>query len=310
MVFFTVFNQVAVLFLLMAIGYILAKAGVIDDNGTSQMTFLLCYIIIPAITVYAFQMKFSAALFTKYLIVAAAAAGIQFFNIFTGLLVFNKKTVADDYKRNVMQFAAAYSNCGFMGFPLLQALAGTNGLFYGSAYNGVFGLFAWSHGMALYSGRVDKKSILKSVVNPNIIAVIVGALLFRFSITLPGPVYSTVKYLSQLNTPLSMIIIGTTLTQIPLHEIFTERLVWITAVMRNVVLPFAMLFLLHAMGLHGLILLCCIVPAACPAAGLTVIFAKLTRKDVVFPGKLMTLSTIMSLVTMPLIVTAISALKF
>lgn len=308
--FFTILNQVFVLFLLMGVGYTLVKTGMIDDNGSTQMTSLLCYVISPAIIVYAFQMKFTVGMFSNFLIVVAATAGIHFFNIVVTHTVFNKKTIPDPEKRIVMRFAGVYSNCGFMGFPLLQGLAGTNGLFYGAAYNGVFNLFSWTHGMQLYSGKVNKKSILKAVLNPNVIAVIVGALFYMFSITLPRPIYSTVKYISQLNTPLSMIIIGTTITQIPLRKIFSGGLVWVGALVRNIFIPFSLLFLLHAVGLRGELLLCCMIPAACPAAGVTVLFAKLTGKDVVFPAKLMTLSTLMSLITMPIIVTAISVLKF
>lgn len=308
--FFTVLNQVVVLFLLMGIGYALSKTGMIDDRCSTQMTSLLCYVISPGVIIYAFQMKFSSGMFSNLLIVAAAAAGINIIAVAAGQVVFNKKTVPDVYKRNVMRFVSVYSNCGFMGYPLLQALAGTTGLFYGSVFNGIFSLFAWTHGMALYSGIVNKKSILKAVVNPNIIALFIGVLLFRFSITLPAPVYSTVEYISQLNTPLSMIIIGTTITQIPPRKIFSGGFVWMGTLIRNLVFPFAALFLLHAVGIGGVPLLCCTVLTACPVAGLTVLFAKLTGKDVVFPGKLMTLSTIMSLITIPVVVAAISILNF
>lgn len=310
MAFFTVLNQVLVLFLLMGAGYALAKLGMIDSRGTDQMTSLLCYVISPGVILYAFQMRFTPSMFDNFLIASAAAAGIHFFNIAVAHSAFNKKTVSDPNRRGEMRFASVYSNCGFMGFPLLQTLAGTNGLFYGSAYNGVFNLFSWTHGMLLYTGRIDRRSILKAVVNPNVIAVVVGVLFYRFSVALPGPLYSAVGYIAQLNTPLSMIVIGTTITKIPLRSIFAGRLLWAGAAMRNLVLPFALLFLLHAVGLRGELLLCSLIPAACPVAGVSVLYSKLTGKDVVFPAKLMTLSTLFSLVTMPAVVSAITALKY
>lgn len=308
--FFTVLTQVIELFLLMGIGYAVSKAGIIDEKCSTQITSLLCYIVSPCVIIYAFQKPFSPQMFGNLLIVAASAFAINLVAVIVGHALFNKKTVKDPNKRSVMRFVCVYSNCGFMGYPLLQALAGTTGLFYGSIFNGVFNLFAWTHGIMLYSGKLDRKSMLKAVVNPNIIALIIGVLLFRFSVTLPGPIYTTVEYIYQLNTPLSMIIIGTTITQIPFKKIFTGVHVWIGTLMRNLVFPFAAMFLLHAAGVSGVPLLCCTILTACPAAGLTVLFAKLTGKDAVFPCKILTLSTVMSLVTMPIVVTALTILKF
>jgi predicted permease len=310
MAFFTVLNQVIVLFLLIGLGYALAKFGMIDKKTSSQLTNLLCYVISPDIIVFSFQMKFSQTKFINFLLVGAAAIGIHLFNIALTQAIYNKKTIPDSEKRSAMRFASVYANCGFMGFPLLQSLVGTNGLFYGSAYNGVFNLFSWTHGILIYTGKFDKKSLIKAVVNPNIIAVVIGFLFFRFSITLPGPVYSAVKYVSELNTPLSMIVIGTTITQIPLKKIFTGKLVWICTGVRNIVIPVSVLFLLHAAGLKGELLLSAMIPAMCPVAGSAVLYAKLVKKDERFPGKCMTLSTILSLVTVPLIVSLISALNF
>jgi Predicted permeases len=308
MYFFTVFNQVSVLFLLMGVGYALARLGIIDDAGTAQMSTVLCYVVAPVLIVFAFQTRFSSSMLHNLLIVAAATAGALLLNIFAGLLAFNKKFIPNNDQRSILQFASAYSNCGFMGFPLLQALAGPTGLFYGSAVNGVFNLFSWTHGMTIYSGKLSKKSAVKAIVNPNVLAVFVGAALFCLSITLPGPIYTTVKYISQLNTPLSMIIIGTTITKVPFRSIFTEKLVWLGVVMRNIVLPFLLLFILYAVGLRGDILLCSLIPMACPVAGVTVIFANLTGKSPVFPSRLMTLSTLASIVTLPLVITAALAL--
>lgn len=308
MIFFTVFNQVAVLFLLMGVGYALAKFGVLNDAGTSQLSTILCYIVSPVLIVFAFQTRFSASMLHNLLVVAAATGGAILLNILVGGAVFNKKAIADPDRRNILLFASAYSNCGFMGFPLLQAIAGATGLFYGSAVNGVFSIFVWTHGMTIYSGKLNRKLALKAVLNPNVVAVAVGAVLFCCSLTLPGPIYSTVKYIAQLNTPLSMLVIGATIRKVPLRSIFSEKLVWFGVAMRNVILPFLVLFLFYAAGLRGNILLCSLIPMACPVAGVTVIFANLTGKDASLPSRLMTLSTLASLVTLPLVITVAMAL--
>lgn len=308
MAILTILNQILVLFLLMSIGYFLSKYGVIDKKGADQITTLLCYIVLPCAILYSFQMKFTNSMLKNFVTMCAITFGIHLFNILVSTLVFNTKFIPDEQKRCVLRFSSVYSNTGFMGFPLLEALAGTNGLFYGSAYNSVFGLFLWTHGFMLFSEKANKRAILKAVLNPNIFASIIGLLLYCFSITLPGPIYLSVKYLAQLNTALSMIVIGTTMTQISFGKLFDNIHFWIGIAMRNLILPFALLFILYATGLRGQLLLCSLVPAACPIAGFSVLFSKLTGNDVSFPCSIMTLSTISSLITIPLILSVVSLL--
>lgn len=304
----TMLTQVFVLFILMGIGYVLAKTGFIDKKGSDQMTTLLCYVVLPCAILNSFQMKFTSNMFHNFLIMCAVTFGIHIFNILMSNVVFNKRTIHDDEERCILRFSSTYCNSGFMGFPLLESLAGANGLFYGSAFNSVFGLFLWTHGFLIFSGKFDKKSIIKAVLNPNILASLIGMILYCFSITLPAPIALSVKYIAQLNTALSMIVIGTTMTQISLTKIFTSLHVYIGVAMRNLILPFALLFILYAIGIRGELLLCSLIPAACPVAGFSVLFSKLTGKNVAFPCKVMTLSTIASLVTMPLILGVINLL--
>jgi len=303
-------NQVFVLFILMAVGYFAIKFGMIDENGVRQITTILCYIVSPCIIIFAFQMQYTTSLMTGFFIATASSVGIHLFAAIISRFIYNKKTVKDKDTRNIMKFATVYANCGFMGYPLLQAVAGTTGLFYGSAFGGVFNLFSWSHGMTLFNGKTDKKSLLKVLINPNILAVLAGIIMFRFSLKFPLPAYNALKYISDLNTPLSMIIIGTSISRIPLRSIFSERLGWIIVFMRNLAVPFCLMFALHNLGISGQLLLCCVIPAACPVAGATVLFANLVGKESKLPAKLVTLSTIMSLFTVPAVIYAISILKF
>lgn len=309
MAILTMITQVFVLFLLMGLGFILSKTGKIDQKTSYQMTSLLCYIILPCAILYSFQMKFTSSMMINFIIMCAITFGVHIFNILVSTLVFNKKMFPDEHQRNVLRFSGTYSNTGFMGFPLLDALAGTTGLFYGSAYNTVYGFFIWTHGAMLFSGKISKRSILKAFLNPNIIVSIVGLILYCSSITLPGPIYLFVKYLAQLNTALSMIIIGTTMTQISFNRLFTNVHSWLGVIMRNVILPFALLFFLYAIGIRGELLLCNIIPAACPIAGFSVLFSKMAHKDVGFPCEVMSLSTVSSLVTMPVILSVVGMLS-
>lgn len=310
MAFQVMLNQVFVLFILIGVGYAIYKFGMLKETGVQQITSILCYIVAPCIIIYAFQMKYTTSMLSSFFTVMAATFGIHIFTIILSNIIFNKKVIKDDQNRACTQFASIYSNSGFMGYPLVQAIAGTTGLFYGVAYNTVFNILCWSHGIILYSGKTNKKAMLKLIVNPNIIAAIVGLILFRFSIHIPGPIFKTMKYISDLNAPLSMIIIGTSISQVPLKKMFTSKYPWIVTFIRNLAVPFIFMFALHAAGFGGNLLLCTVILAGCPVAGVTVLFANLMGKNPEFPSKLLTVSTLMSIITVPLVVCAINILKF
>ncbi|WP_077611334.1 AEC family transporter [Clostridium sp. Marseille-P2415] len=301
MAILTICNQIIILFVLMAIGFFLSKKGIIDNNGSGQMTTLLCYIVLPCTILYSFQMEFREDMLQNFLLMCLITAGIHAAGILITFPLFNKKNVPDKEKRTVLRFSSVYSNCGFMGLPLLEALVGQNGLFYGAAFNSIYGLFLWTHGLLLFSGKADKKAILKAIINPNILASIIGLFLYCFSISLPRPLYLSVKYLAQMNTALSMIVIGTTMTQISFRKLFSGFSAWIGVLMRNMVIPLTSLLILYKVGVRGELLLSSLIPAACPVAGFAVIFSKFVGRDVVFPSKIMTLSTLSSLITMPVI---------
>lgn len=308
--FFTVLNQVGVLFLLMGLGYTLSKLGIINEDCSSRLTTILCYVICPCIIFYSFQLKYTQEMWNDIIFMGVIAFIILGALILIFHLLYNKHVVKDDEKRATLRFASIYPNTGFMGFPLLEAFCGTQGLFYGSIFTGVLNIFVWSHGYTLYYGKVTKESIRKAVLNPSIIAVILGIICFRFSIILPDPFYTTVKYVAELNTPLSMIIIGTTLTKVPFKKIFTSLPVWVGVAFKNLIAPIAVMFTLHLFGISGLKLSCLTILVSCPVAGLTVIFPKLNKKDVIFPGKLITLSTLLSIITIPAIIALIALLGY
>lgn len=309
MALFTIFNQILVLFVLMGIGYGLAKKGLIDKAGSEQMTFLLCYIIMPCVILSAIsQLKFDPAMFHNFLLVALLTVAMQIISIIVGHALFNKKLIVSDEKRCILRFSAIYSNCGFMGFPLLGSIIGVQGIFYGSAFNIFYGIFLWTHGFLLYTGHLDRKSILHALANPNIIVAAIGILLYYYSIKLPAPLYDVINDIGELNTALSMIVIGATMTEIPFSTLFSSLQVWSGVIARNFIFPLLILILLHLCGIQGDLLISLVILAACPTAGVVVLFAQLTKNDTVFSGKILALSTLCSLVSLPIIINLAKAL--
>jgi predicted permease len=108
----------------------------------------------------------------------------------------------------VFRFASVFGNCGFMGIPLLAALIPENGALYATIYVTVFNIFVWTYGVIVFNGKTEKGALKKILLSPVLISIAIGIILFVFSITLPLPIASTIGYLSDLNTPLAMMVTG------------------------------------------------------------------------------------------------------
>ena len=172
-------------------------------------------------------------------------------------------------------------------------------------------IFIWTHGAAMYQGKRQKsrKALLKSaLLNPNIIASFVGLLLFISQISLPLLVTQTFDYITALNMPLSMIIIGTNLSQLDLAKSWQDKMAWVAVLTRNVVFPLIIIALLSCFNLSHMALMATVIMVSCPIASLVVLFSLLNDLDLVFPTKILCLSTLCSVVTIPLLVLLASIL--
>ena len=203
--FTQVLTQVIILFILIIIGVILAKTKVLGENGVKNMTDLVLYTVTPCVIVKSFIREFDAAalknLLLSFLIAILSHIG---FILISRILIRDK----DESNQAVLQFGTIFSNCGFMSIPLQQALLGDTGVFYCSSYIAIFQLFIWSYGILTMSG--DKKYVTpkKLIINPGLIGLGVGLVIFLLSIPIPKIIAEPISYMASLNTPLPMIVIG------------------------------------------------------------------------------------------------------
>src|SRR5690606_41856987 len=170
---------------------------------------LLLKITNPLLVLSSFQMDFSQDILSNMAVIFLFAVIANTVAILLGQLLFAK---FDSERKKVMKFAAVYSNCGFMGFPVLESLFGRTGVLYGSIFVAVFNIFIWTNGVAVFSsrGKLDKESLKKIALNPGIITVVLGIILLIFSVRLPGPVAKAVDLVGSMTIPLSMLIVGAT----------------------------------------------------------------------------------------------------
>ena len=151
---FSIGQQVLVLFILISIGFLCGKKGIINDNAAKKMTDIILYVVTPCVMISAFQKDFSGDALIRVLIAAAAAIVIL---VLSTLLVRLAVRGKDIDRKKVLRFAVIFSNCGFMSLPLQKELLGEEGWFYGSIFVAVFNVFVWTYGLFDMSG--DKKQL-------------------------------------------------------------------------------------------------------------------------------------------------------
>ena len=298
--FLTVFMQVVILIILMALGFILSKAKVVDDNGIKSITEVVLLFVTPCVIIKSFIRKFDLETLKSLLFSFFVAIVAHILFIVLSMLLVRSKDVTS---KKVMQFSVIFSNCGFMSLPLQQALLGDDGVFYCSAYITIFNLFIWSYGLILMSGDKKNLSIKKLVLNPGIIAFAIGIIIFVFSIPVPNVIKQPIEYMAALNTPLPMMIIGYHLANSNVTRVFKSFSGVFAILLRLIICPLIVMALIYICGIREKMFVSTVISACTPTGAMTTMFATKYNSDVELSVSLVSATTLLSIITMPIIST-------
>ena len=300
--FWTIGQQVLVLFILIAVGFACGKKGVITEHASKVMTDIVLYVVTPCVMVSAFQRDFSMETLGNIGIAALTAGVIIGASIVLCRLVFRSK---DINRKKVLQFAVIFSNCGFMSLPLQKQLLGDDGWFFGSIFVAMFNIIVWTYGLVDMSGDKKQLSIKKIALNPGIIGAVAAIILFVLPFQLPPIIAQPITHLSNLNTPVPMLIIGYYLSKANFRKAFTDGGAYLASLFRLIIIPFAAAFAMLALHLDKTMVIAFTIASAAPTAATTTMFAAKFNRDVELSVSVVTLTTVLSLITMPLIVSII-----
>lgn len=304
--FLIVAQQVAILFVLMGFGAAMRKAKFFKDNAIDGMVNVLILVVTPCLIVDVFQRPFDSSML-KGLGCAFALAAL----IHVVLIVLSKVAVRhpNENVRRPLRLAAVFSNAGFMGIPLEQAVLGDVGVFYGIVYVVVFNLFIWSWGY----GTMQNASALstrhralstKMWVNPGTVGIALGSPLFFCSTKLPEVIAVPIHHMANLNTPLAMIVIGYALAGAEFGRVVRTGAVYIAALVRLVVCPILMIAVLYPFrsAFDRNMMLALTVAASAPVAAMVSMFAAKYRRDVDVSVAVVSGTTLLSIFTMPVVI--------
>ncbi len=297
-----IFNQVVIIFWLMLVGATIRKVGFLHLQSINDLTNITLDFLSPIVIIKAFQQPFSKKRFYQLLLLIVAVFITYFISIVIAKIAFRR--VKDQNIRRIATYGSIYSNNGFMGVPLAQGLFGNVGVFYAVASMIGFNVMSWTQGIGMF--RQSKRQnfweqFKKIILNPNIIAIILGLAMFISSYQLPKILSGFINYTSPAFTPLSMIVIGSNLAGLNLKDVKLPKALWVSLLFRNLVFPIIGIPLLLLLGIHGVPLFVTVILSACPVAGLVVLFTLQAGGNAKPATILMSISTILSLVTIPLV---------
>lgn len=296
--FLTVSGNVLTLFLLIGVGVVCAKVKLLSDGAVKALADLVLYIATPCVIIKSCIREFDPAMLWGFLTVVAVAAVNHALLILLARVVFREK---EESRRRVLRCATVFSNAGYMAIPLQQAILGDVGVFYCAAYVIVFNVFLWTYGLAQMSGE-SRLSAKKILLNPGVIGVAVGLTLFVLPIPVPALIADGIGHLAALNTPIPMLIVGYYLAQTDLLGALRDGRGWLCIALRLVVAPLAALGGLLLCGIRGDLLTSLMICIATPVATACTMFATRFDRDPRLSVNLVSLSTLLSMVTLPLAV--------
>ena len=289
-------QQILVMLAMMAVGAVLVRVGMVDEAGTKQLSSIALYVATPAVIIQAFAIEFDpeqlvnalwmGLFFTLALVVSAAIA----------YLVCGK---AD----RVGQFAVIFSNSGFVGIPIISGLLGPEFIFYVTITMAVGTFALWTYGVLLMSGDKGQISMKKIVTNPAVIALFVGLALFFAPVRLPDMVAQFLTGMGNLNTGLGMLVLGANLGSSNLGLLFTDRRIYKACAFRLLVVPAVTILLCMVMPVSAEIRMVLLIVEACPCGAVTSMLAQLYGGDFQYGTGLVIVTTLLSMATMPLILT-------
>ncbi len=291
-------RQTIIMFVLILFGAFLFKKGVFTKRGGKQLSDFVISAVCPVLIFTSFQKKLDEKLVNGLITAFIMAAAAHIVLIVVGTALFREKNRGKNYA--IERYAVAYSNCAFLGIPLVSAVYGTEGVFYVTAYIAMFNLLSWTHGVMTVSGNVSLKSLLNVIKSPAVIATAAGIVMFFTQIMLPDIILEPLNYVASLNTPLAMIVSGIMIAQSDLKNSVKKSGIYLTCAAKLIIGPVLIIFAFMPFAADEIVVNTMIIAASAPTAASTIMFANKYGGDGVYASEIFAVSTIFSVVTIPL----------
>ena len=297
--FILVFEQLVKMFFIMLLAFFCYRIKLVDQAGNQTLSNLLLMVVNPFVIITVYQVAYDPELVRGLLLSFLAAAVVHIVGILISMLLI-RRGAGDDYC--IERYNAVYSNCGFIGIPLINSVLGSTGVFYLSAYMIAFNIFSWTHGVVLMEKKCSLKTIKEGLLSPIFIASIIALILFFAQIRIPAILLDPLQYVADMNTPLAMMIAGFSVAQADIGKMFRNIRLYFVSAVKLLILPLVMILILKLMGLPLEVSQTILIATACPAAATGTMMAIRYKQNYTYSSEIFALSTILSVITIPGIV--------
>lgn len=295
------------LFFVMLIGVFLRKRKILDEHSTSALSALLVNITSPFLVICAFQKEYTPELVKTGFAVFGLSVVMHLLAALIGKIAFRfEKNPA---RRNIFSFGMIFANCAFLGYPVLMALCSSlgdeNGLFYGVFFTLFFNMFCWTYGVLVMNdgkGLPAKVLCKKVFLHPGFISALLGFAMFMLRIKLPVFISEGMAYIGDMTFPLSMLIVGSLFCNLKVTELIKDKTVYLFMVLKLILFPTVMIFVCKLVGLPLILAYVLITMCSMPAASNTAIMADYYGADKTLAAKCVSMSTAVSVITIPLMI--------
>lgn len=302
-----IMRQAIMMLLLNVVGMVAYYTKIINAEGGRQLSKLVLQIVNPVLVVMAYiEVECSAKMIRNLFWTFGLAIVVYILSIALVTLLIREK---EGRETAIERFSAIYSNCGFMGIPLANALLGLKGVFYVTAFLTIFNLFAWTHGIMLLTEKRDMRSFLKVLRSPTMIGIGIGLILFFARVPIPGILADTMQYVADLNTPLAMIASGISVAQANVLQALRNGRIYYVCLIKLLLIPAVLtgVFLLLPFAPQNVRLILLVLTAA-PSAAMCTLQCQQHKKNDVYASQIFAMTTILSMATMPTIVKLFTSL--
>lgn len=294
---FIVLKQTLTMALYIAVGFILFKAKKITLAGSKDLASLLLWLVVPAVLINSFCVPYSTEKLKEF--------GLSFLLGLLTLLLSMALAALFFRKDAIENLAVAFSNAGFIGIPLVRYSLGEEAVFYLVGFVAALNLFQWSYGLILLGGKKGNGSLKGILGSPVVVGSLIGFVLFVTGLgdKLPSVVDGALKGVVATNSPLAMIVLGVYLAQTELSSLVTTPRLYLLSGARLILIPLATLAVFRFLPAPNAIKLTLLIAAAAPVGANAAVYAQLYDRDYPYACKAVAQSTVLSVVTLPLVVT-------
>ena len=313
-----IIEQMGKLFLILCLGFALARIELLDQHTKQKLTKILLNVTTPLMMIDAFYDRMQMlGEQESNLGVSVGMLFVYSFAFYLILIVLSLILVAalhppKDDKRLYI-FMTIFGNVGFMGFPIVKSVYGTEGLFYAAIVNSVFNIFVYTFGVVLMGGagesgsgslaeRIKQIPWKKLLLTPAVIGTAVGILIFVCRIPLPGIIADTCGTLGDLTSPLAMLVVGANLSGMKIKDVLTNMRMNIYVLLRQIAMPLVFWLIISRFVTHPVLAPTLLLMSCMPVANTTALFATEYNGNEKLASQGIFMTTLFSLISFPLII--------